>query len=60
MKLDILTSNDDEVFLFERIVKHVQKLCECTTDEAVNLVSAYVANFTDPVFCKKIIFPYKR
>lgn len=53
MKLKIPSDDDDEVFLFERVVKHLQSSYDYSYDDAVRLVNDYYAKFTDPEYCDK-------
>jgi hypothetical protein len=46
-----ISSNDDEVFLFERVVKHLQSLHGYSCDAAIRLVNEYYKKFTDPDYC---------
>lgn len=52
-----LSSDDDEIFLFERVVSHLQSRYKYSLDEAVELVNGYYENFTDPIFCGKFNVP---
>ncbi|MBB3063673.1 hypothetical protein [Microbulbifer rhizosphaerae] len=48
-----ISSDDDEVFLFERVVNHLQSSYGYSCDEAVRLVNEYYANFTDVHYCSQ-------
>ncbi|WNJ95666.1 hypothetical protein RND59_00650 [Vibrio ruber] len=52
MKLRV-SSNDDEVFLFERVVKHLQLSYGYPHDEAIVLINEYYLKFTDKDYCDK-------
>ncbi|MBC3918115.1 hypothetical protein H8L32_11555 [Undibacterium sp. CY18W] len=56
MQLNV-SSDEDEVFLFERVVSHLQTTYKHTLEDAVRLVNEYYSNFTDPIFCKKFHIP---
>lgn len=45
--------DEDEIFLFERVVKHLKLSYGYTDDEAISLVNGYYAKFTAPSFCDK-------
>jgi len=49
-----VSSDEDELFLFERVVKHLQSLYGYSFDDAVRLVNEYYAKFTDQNFCDSI------
>jgi hypothetical protein len=53
MRLIIESYNEDEIYLFERIVKHLQSFYGYSSDQAVELINRYYLNFTDPEFCNK-------
>lgn len=56
MRLEV-SSDDDEVFLFERVVGHLQSSYEYSLNDAVELVNGYYSKFTDPEFCEKFGIP---
>jgi hypothetical protein len=56
MRLNI-SSDDDEIYLFERVVAHLQSRYKYSKDDAVELVNGYYANFTDSGFCEKFNIP---
>ena len=56
MQLNV-SSDDDEIYLFERVVAHLQSRYKYFPDDAVKLVNGYYANFTNPVFCEKFCIP---
>lgn len=56
MRLNVST-DDDEIYLFERVVAHLQSRYKYLQDDAVKLVNEYYTNFTNPVFCEKFNIP---
>jgi hypothetical protein len=56
MRLKVST-DDDEIYLFERVVAHLQSRYKYLPDDAAELVNDYYANFTDPAFCEKFNIP---
>lgn len=56
MHLEI-SSDEDEIYLFERVVSHLQSNHHYLPDDAVRLVNAYYANFTSQIFCNKFHIP---
>jgi len=48
-----VSSDEDERFLFDRVVKHLQLSYGYSSDDAVRLVNEYYAKFTDQNFCDK-------
>lgn len=53
MELKIASNDDDEVFLFERVVRHLQSFYCYSHDDAISLVNGYYMKFTDPNYCDK-------
>jgi hypothetical protein len=52
--MDLKVSSDEEdVFLFERVVKHLQLSYGYSFDDTVCLVNEYYAKFTDHNFCDR-------
>ena len=51
------SSDEDEIYLFERVVVHLQSRYAYLPHEAQRLVNDYYANFTDSVFCEKFHIP---
>ena len=56
MRLNV-SADEDEIYLFERVVAHLQSRYKYLPDEAVELVNGYYANFTDPSLCEKFNIP---
>ncbi|WMW80825.1 hypothetical protein RF679_00755 [Undibacterium cyanobacteriorum] len=56
MRLDEST-DEDEIYLFERVVVHLQSRHMYSQDDAVALVNGYYANFTDHTFCERFNIP---
>jgi len=48
-----MSDNDDEIFLFENVVKHLVSTYECSNDAAIRMVNEYYKKFTDPEYCSK-------
>jgi hypothetical protein len=49
--------DDDEIYLFERVVARLQSYYNYLPDDAVKLVNDYYKNFTNSVFCEKFNIP---
>ena len=47
MELNV-SLDDDEIYLFERVIKHLQTIYNYSAGDAVELVNAYYENFTNP------------
>lgn len=56
MRLNVST-DDDEIYLFERVIAHLQSRYRYLPDSAMQLVNDYYANFTNPDFCEKFGIP---
>lgn len=50
-QLAIPTTNEDELWLFERTARRLEFDYGHSKAEAIRLVNAYYRKFTDPVFC---------
>lgn len=48
-----VSSDEDEIFLFEHVVRHLQSSYGYSYDGAVSLVNRYYEKFTDINYCKK-------
>lgn len=51
------SQDDDEIYLFERVVAHLQSRYQYSPDEAARLVNEYYSKFTDSAFCAKFGIP---
>ncbi|MCH7310323.1 hypothetical protein [Acinetobacter sp. ANC 4805] len=52
-----VSADDDVMYLFERVVKHLQASYRYSSDEAIQLVNDYFASFTSPTFCYEYAIP---
>lgn len=52
-----ISSDDDEIFLFERVVRHLQSVHGYSYNDSVRLVNEYYADFTDPSCCDEHSIP---
>ncbi|WP_437528533.1 hypothetical protein WME95_41910 [Sorangium sp. So ce327] len=48
-----ISTDEDEIFLFERVVKHLQSSYGYSLEDAERLVSGYYEKFTDQNYCDK-------
>ncbi len=60
LKVKLMVSgsyNDDEIYLFERIVEQLKSSYGHSNDQAIELVNSYLSKFTDQEFCLKHKIP---
>jgi hypothetical protein len=51
LQFDLPTTDEDELWLFERTAKELQKAYGHSENSAIVLINAYYKRFTDSAFC---------